>query len=121
MVVDRISAARVAVENRLHLVPRFRQALYSPKRGGRWPLWLDDRAFDLSHQVDVAQVPVPGDEAQLPEGRISTTSRSCPRCRQARRCARRSGGARPWAGTDAALPAELHRTRQSLTDPHAFA
>ena len=61
----RLDAARAAVENRLHLVPRFRQVLYTPKRGGGWPLWLDDRAFDLSHHVDVAQVPVPGDEPQL--------------------------------------------------------
>jgi hypothetical protein len=61
----RLEAARAAVENRLHLVPRFRQVLYTPRRGGGWPLWLDDRAFDLPHHVGVAQVPVPGDEAQL--------------------------------------------------------
>lgn len=61
----RLEAARTAVENRLHLVPRFRQVLHTPKRGGGWPLWLDDPAFDIAHHVDVAQVPTPGDEAQL--------------------------------------------------------
>lgn len=61
----RLEAARVAVESRLHLVPRFRQVLYTPKRGGGWPLWLDDQAFDVAHHVDVAQVPAPGDQAQV--------------------------------------------------------
>lgn len=61
----RLEAARTAVANRLHLVPRFREVLHTPKRGGGWPLWLDDRAFDIAHHVDVAQVPTPGDEAQL--------------------------------------------------------
>jgi diacylglycerol O-acyltransferase / wax synthase len=61
----RLEAARAAVESRLHLVPRFRQVLHTPKRGGGWPLWLDDQAFDVAHHVDVAQVPAPGDEAQL--------------------------------------------------------
>lgn len=61
----RLEVARAAVENRLHLVTRFRQVLHTPERGGGWPLWLDDPAFDIAHHVDVAQVPTPGDEAQL--------------------------------------------------------
>ena len=61
----RLEAARGAVERRLHLVPRFRQVLHTPKRAGGWPLWLDDRTFDIAHHVDVAQVPPPGGEAQL--------------------------------------------------------
>lgn len=56
----RLEVARAAVENRLHLVPRFRQVLYTPRRGSGWPLWLDDLAFDPSHHVDVAQGSVPG-------------------------------------------------------------
>ena len=60
-----LDAARAAVESRLHLVPRFRQILHTPERGGGWPVWLDDPAFDISHHVDLAQVPAPGEEAQL--------------------------------------------------------
>lgn len=61
----RLEAVREAVESRLHLVPRFRQVLFTPTRGGGWPLWLDDPRFDIEHHVDVAQVPSPGDEGQL--------------------------------------------------------
>lgn len=37
----RLAAAQQAVEGRLHLLPRFRQVLYSPKKGLGWPLWVD--------------------------------------------------------------------------------
>jgi WS/DGAT/MGAT family acyltransferase len=61
----RLEAAREGVLRRLHLLPRFRQVLVTPPRGLGWPLWVDDPGFDLRHHVDVAQVPVPGDEVQL--------------------------------------------------------
>ena len=61
----RLTAAREAVQRRLHLVPRFRQVLWTPRKGLGWPLWVDDQRFDLDHHVDIAQVPVPGDEDQL--------------------------------------------------------
>lgn len=61
----RIEAVRTAVEARLHLVPRFRQLLYLPRRGLGWPLWVDAPSFEVSDHVRLASVPVPGDEKQL--------------------------------------------------------
>ncbi|HEY5151324.1 MAG TPA: wax ester/triacylglycerol synthase domain-containing protein [Mycobacterium sp.] len=61
----RIDAAREEIERRLHLLPRFRQILYQPRRGRGWPLWVDAPGFDLRDHARVAQVPDPGDEAQL--------------------------------------------------------
>jgi diacylglycerol O-acyltransferase / wax synthase len=37
----RVDAVRRHLESRLHLVPRFRQLLYRPRRGLGWPLWVD--------------------------------------------------------------------------------
>jgi diacylglycerol O-acyltransferase / wax synthase len=61
----RIEAVRQQVEPRLHLVPRFRQLLYRPRRGLGWPLWVDAPSFDLADHIRVHAVAVPGDEAQL--------------------------------------------------------
>ena len=61
----RIEAVREAVEGRLHLVPRFRQLLYVPRRGLGGPLWVDAPAFDLGEHVAGVPLPAPGDEAQL--------------------------------------------------------
>ena len=55
----RIEAAREAIERRLHLLPRFRQILYQPRRGLGWPLWVDAPGFDLRNHVRVAQVTRP--------------------------------------------------------------
>ncbi|WP_406404511.1 hypothetical protein OH805_35195 [Streptomyces sp. NBC_00879] len=35
----RVEAVREVIESRLPLVPRFRQLLYTPRRGLGWPLW----------------------------------------------------------------------------------
>ena len=61
----RIEVAREAIEARLHLLPKFRQILYVPRRGLGGPLWVDAPHFDLRYHVQVAQLPIPGDEAQL--------------------------------------------------------
>jgi len=61
----RIEALREAVGGRLHLVPRFRQVLYWPKRGLGWPVWGDAQSFDIAQHVRVHPVPSPGDEQQL--------------------------------------------------------
>jgi diacylglycerol O-acyltransferase / wax synthase len=61
----RIEAVRELVASRLHLVPRFRQLLYTPPRRLGGPLWIDDPAFDLSNHVAVMPLPAPADEAQL--------------------------------------------------------
>jgi len=60
-----VEAARQAVEARLHLVPRFRQVIYEPRRGLGGPLWTDAPAFDLADHVRTTAVPAPGDEAAL--------------------------------------------------------
>jgi diacylglycerol O-acyltransferase / wax synthase len=61
----RTDAVKQAIEARLHVVPRFRQLLYLPRRGLGRPLWVDAPAFDISDHVRVAPLPAPGDEAQL--------------------------------------------------------
>ncbi len=61
----RIEAVMEAIEARLHLVSRFHQLLYAPRRGRGGPLWVDAPAFDLSDHVRVAPLPAPGDEAAL--------------------------------------------------------
>ena len=61
----RIDAVREAIEQRLHLVPRFRQLLYKPPLGLGWPLWVDARHFDIAEHVRVMPLTTPGDEATL--------------------------------------------------------
>jgi diacylglycerol O-acyltransferase / wax synthase len=61
----RIEAVRRAIEPKLHLVPRFRQLLYRPRRGLGWPLWVDAPSFGLTDHVRAWPLPAPGDEAQL--------------------------------------------------------
>jgi WS/DGAT/MGAT family acyltransferase len=61
----RIEGVREAVGRRLHLVPRFRQVLYWPRRGLGWPVWCDAPSFDIAEHIRVRPVPSPGDERQL--------------------------------------------------------
>jgi diacylglycerol O-acyltransferase / wax synthase len=61
----RIEAVRQRLEPRLHLVPRFRQLLYRPRRGLGWPLWVDAPCFDLADHLRVHPLAAPGDQAQL--------------------------------------------------------
>jgi WS/DGAT/MGAT family acyltransferase len=61
----RIEAVRQAIGPRLHLLPRFRQLLYRPRRGLGWPLWVDAPSFELADHVRVFPLPAPGDQAQL--------------------------------------------------------
>lgn len=61
----RIETAKRAVESRLHLLPRFRQVLYVPRRGLGGPLWVDAPAFDLSDHVRVERLDPPVDDAEL--------------------------------------------------------
>nr|WP_291412915.1 wax ester/triacylglycerol synthase domain-containing protein [Actinophytocola sp.] len=53
----RIEAARKAVEERLTLVPRFRQTVNMPRLGLGWPLWVDAADVDLGHHVRAVDVP----------------------------------------------------------------
>jgi diacylglycerol O-acyltransferase / wax synthase len=53
------------IEERLHLVPRYRQKLmWLPGNVGN-PVWVDDPDFDLSYHVRRAALPNPGDDATL--------------------------------------------------------
>ena len=53
------------IEERLHLVPRYRQKLmWRPANIGN-PVWVDDPDFDLSYHVRRAALPAPGDDATL--------------------------------------------------------
>jgi WS/DGAT/MGAT family acyltransferase len=53
------------VENRLHLVPRFRQKLaFPPVQTGR-PFWVDDPTFNPTYHVRHSALPAPGSEEQL--------------------------------------------------------
>jgi diacylglycerol O-acyltransferase len=53
------------IEERLHLVPRYRQkVMWLPANLGN-PVWVDDADFDLSYHVRRAALPSPGDDATL--------------------------------------------------------
>ena len=64
-----LSAGRVTerIENRLHLVPRYRQRLHSTAAGFANPVWIDDDGFDIGWHVRHAVLPSPGGDAQLAE------------------------------------------------------
>ena len=61
----RIEAVREAIASRLHLVPRFRQVVFVPRRGLGGPLWVDAPSFDLSQHVRVLPLPAGSGEADL--------------------------------------------------------
>ena len=61
----RLDDLRRHVESRLDRFPRLRQRLVPvPFAQGR-PLWVDDPHFDVSHHLQAAALPRPGDDAQL--------------------------------------------------------
>jgi WS/DGAT/MGAT family acyltransferase len=63
----RIEVIRQAIGARLHLVPRFRQLIYTPRRGLGGPLWVDDPGFDLREHVREQPLSPAGDETGLLE------------------------------------------------------
>jgi diacylglycerol O-acyltransferase / wax synthase len=58
---------RERVEQRLHLIPRYRQRLQSPAPAVTNPVWVDDDQFDLGWHVRRAALPAPGGPAELAE------------------------------------------------------
>jgi len=61
-----IEAYQRAVESVLHWIPRYRQKLeWIPLEG--WPVWVDDRQFDLGYHIRHLSLPKPGTLAQLKE------------------------------------------------------
>jgi diacylglycerol O-acyltransferase len=66
-----IARYRQAVESVLHWIPRYRQKLaWVPLE--QWPVWVDDRHFDLGYHIRHLSLPRPGSLEQLREmaGRI---------------------------------------------------
>jgi WS/DGAT/MGAT family acyltransferase len=61
----RLDVIRRHLESRVHLVPRFRQLLYRPRRGLGWPLWVDAPSFNMADHIHVHALAGPGDRAQL--------------------------------------------------------
>jgi diacylglycerol O-acyltransferase len=62
-----VQAIAETLEERLHLVPRYRQKVrFLPFNLGH-PVWVDDPDFDLSYHVRRAALPRPGDDAALRE------------------------------------------------------
>jgi len=61
-----IAVYRRAVESVLHWIPRYRQKLaWIPV--DTWPVWIDDRYFQLAHHVRHISLPRPGTLEQLKE------------------------------------------------------
>lgn len=63
----RLDDMRVAVDERLHLVPRFRQRVVDVPLGLGRSVWADDPDFDVAHHVRLTTLPAPGTERQLRE------------------------------------------------------
>jgi diacylglycerol O-acyltransferase len=53
------------VESRLHLVPRYRQKLATPRFELGRPLWIDDPKFNLGYHIRQTALPRPGGIEQL--------------------------------------------------------
>ncbi len=61
-----IDRYRAQAESRLHWIPRYRQKLeWTPVE--RWPVWVDDRNFDIAHHIRHIALPRPGTQEQLKE------------------------------------------------------
>ena len=60
------------IEARLHLVPRYRQRLATPRLEMGRPLWVDDPSFNIHYHVRHTALPAPGtvDELRALIGRI---------------------------------------------------
>ncbi len=55
------------VENRLHLLPRYRHRLQGTAAGLANPVWVDDHDFDIGWHVRRTVLPAPGGDAELAE------------------------------------------------------
>ncbi len=60
-----IDDVRAAIQSRLHLVPRFRQLIYHPRRGLGGPLWVEARTFDLRQHVKELRLEPPAGEPEM--------------------------------------------------------
>src|SRR5207302_7081321 len=55
------------LEERISLVPRYRQKIRPVPGHLSYPLWVDDPNFDITYHVRRSALPRPGNEAQLLE------------------------------------------------------
>jgi diacylglycerol O-acyltransferase len=55
------------IEERIHLIPRYRMRLESPPLGIANPVWVDDAGFDPGRHVRRTALPAPGGDAELCE------------------------------------------------------
>ncbi|MEZ0342658.1 wax ester/triacylglycerol synthase family O-acyltransferase [Mycobacterium sp. pV006] len=55
------------VEQRLPLIPRYRQKVREVKFDLARPVWIDDRDFDITYHIRRSALPSPGSDAQLHE------------------------------------------------------
>lgn len=69
------------VENRLALVPRYRQRVREVALGLARPVWVDDRDFDITYHVRRSALPKPGSDEQLHDLVARLTSRPLDRSR----------------------------------------
>jgi diacylglycerol O-acyltransferase len=53
------------VEDRINLVPRYRQRLVPVPLDYALPAWIDDPAFDIARHLEPVTLPPPGDDEQL--------------------------------------------------------
>ena len=61
-----IGEVREHLEQRLDLLPRYRQKLGRPRTGGlAWPFWERDQRFEIDAHVRHATLPWPGDEREF--------------------------------------------------------
>ena len=61
-----IGEVREHLEQRLDLLPRYRQKLDAPRTGGlAWPSWERDQRFEIEAHVRHATLPSPGDEREF--------------------------------------------------------
>jgi WS/DGAT/MGAT family acyltransferase len=61
----RLADVRTLIDERLHLVPRFRQRAVAVPHGLGRPVWADDPAFDVKHHVRLVTLASPGTDRQL--------------------------------------------------------
>ena len=62
----RIGTVREHLEQRLDLLPRYRQKLGAPRTGGlSWPSWERDERFEIEAHVRHATLPSPGGEREF--------------------------------------------------------
>src|SRR3954453_12877083 len=54
-----------AIEDRLHLVPRYRQRLAHVPLGQGRPVWVDDPPFNAHYHLRHSALPAPGGDAEL--------------------------------------------------------